>query len=844
MGRRRKRDSDERPASPKGKRPGQPSLLRRILILLSIPVFLALAAAGTLVGIFYYYGSDPNLPNLKNLGEYHPEQVVKVLDRDGNVIGELGSIHRTVVPYDKIPKVMIQALLAAEDAEYFQHEGVDYKGMVRAFVENVLRRKFAQGASTITQQVVKQMLLSPEKTMRRKVQEIILARRLSQHFSKEEVLALYLNQMYFGHGRYGVEEAARYFFGKSISEVELGEAAMLAGLVQSPERLSPYKHPDAAKKRQIYVLSQMAKLEYIYEDVAKKVAAAPIAVIAEGSSTPSVAPEAIDSVRRQLEAKYGADKVAGLGLEVKTTIDWKLQILARQALERGLEEVDQRHGFRGPLAHLTGVKLERKRAELVAERTKMVAEPQEREAGEAGEAGGDKAEGKHGKDKKKHAEHKVARIKPVGDNEKVEGIVEKVETNPDDPKQVRLVVFLGDGEGTDGEGVVDLAAEPRYTLGSKPLSERFQPGDVVRVRLAPERKSDSEGRRALALELGPQAAMVVLDPARKEVLALVGGYGYRLGGFDRSQRAHRQPGSSFKPFVYAAAIDSKRYTAASIVNDTPEVFSSLGWKPQNHDKNYFRGPVRLRVALADSINTVAVKLLSDVGMAPVRELASAAGIVSKLPETVDLSLALGTATVTPIEMASAYATFADGGLTGETRLITGFGDEPVPAPELHQAIRPETAYVMVSIMKSVVESGTARAAAPRLQRPAAGKTGTSDDVRDAWFVGFTPELLAAVWVGFDEKRVLGRGEEGARTALPIWLDFMTKALAGRPVSDFEQPAGVVVARIDPATGLLPPPGAEGIEEVFLDGTAPTETAAAPGEETNPDQMLLERHEGP
>jgi penicillin-binding protein 1A len=792
MGRRRDSDSGERPASPRRKkRSGQRSLLRRVLILISIPVILALAAVGTLVGIFYYYGSDPNLPNFKNIGEYRPEQVVKVLDREGKLIGELGSTHRTVVPYQKIPKVMVQALLAAEDAEYFEHEGVDYKGMVRAFIENVIRRKFAQGASTITQQVVKQMLLTPEKSMRRKVQEIILARRLSQRFSKEEVLALYLNQMYFGHGRYGVEEAARFFFGKSVSDVDVGEAALLAGLVQSPERLSPYKHPDAAKKRQIYVLSQMAKLEFIYEEVATKVAAAPITVIPEGASTPSVAPEAIDSVRKQLEAKFGGDKLAGLGLEVKTTIDSKLQTLARQALERGLEEVDQRHGFRGPLAHLSGVKLDRKRAELKAERRK-----------------------------------------PLGEGEKSEGIVEKVEVNAADPKQVKLIVFLG-----DGEGVVDLAAEPRYSLGSKPpLAERFKAGDVVKVRLAPERKHDGEGRPGLALELGPQAAMVVLDPARRDILALVGGYGYRVGSFDRSQRAHRQPGSAFKPFVYAAAIDSKKFTAASIVNDSPEVYKL--WKPQNHEKDNFRGPVRLRVALANSINTVAIKLLSDVGIGAVRDIAIRAGIVSPLPETMDLSLALGTATVTPIEMANAYATFDDGGLAGETRLVTAFGNEPVPASGLRPALRPETAYVMVSIMKSVVESGTARAAAAKLQRPAAGKTGTSDDVRDAWFIGFTPELLAAVWVGFDEKRVLGRGEEGARTALPIWLDFMTKALAERPVSDFEQPAGVVVARIDPATGLLPPAGSEGMEEVFLDGTAPTETAAAPGEESNPDQMLL------
>jgi penicillin-binding protein 1A len=768
--------------------------LRALLILLSVPVGLALAAAAGLLGIFYYYGSDPKLPSLKGIGDYRPEQVVRVLDREGKLIGEIGSVHRIVVPYRTIPKVMIQAMLAAEDADYFEHEGVDYKGMLRAFFENVVRRRFAQGASTITQQVVKQLLLTPEKSMRRKVQEILLARRLSQRLSKEDVLALYLNEMCFGHGRFGVEAAARYYFGKSITDVNLGEAALLAGLVQSPERLSPYKHPDAAKQRQIYVLGQMAKLEYIYEDVARKVAAEPISVIPQGAGAPStVAPEAVDSVRKELESKFGAERVGNLGIEVRTTIDSRLQALARQALEHGLEEIDQRHGFRGPLAHLAGAKLERKRTELSSGRTK-----------------------------------------PIDANEKVEGIVDAVERDPADPGHTKLAVFLG-----DQEGVVDLAAEPRYTLGSKTPGERFKPGDLLRVRLAPERKRD-DARLALALELGPQAALVVLDPTRRDILALVGGYGYRPGGFDRSQRAHRQPGSAFKPFVYAAAIDSGQYTAASIVNDAPDVYKL--WKPQNHEKDNFLGPVRLRVALANSINTVAIKLLSAIGIGPVRDMASRAGIVSPLPETMDLSLALGTATVTPIEMANAYATFAAGGQAGETRLVNAFGDEKVPAPELHQAIRPETAYIMVSLMKSVVETGTARAAAPKLQRPAAGKTGTSDDVRDAWFIGITPELLAAVWVGFDEKRVLGRGEEGARTALPIWLELMTKALAGRPVSDFEQPAGIVVTRIDPTSGLLPSPGMEGIEEVFLDGTAPTETAPAPGEAT-PDQILLERPDG-
>ena len=473
MARRRENESGGRETSPaaRGKRPRKRALLARLVLVSLVLLVPLLAVALAMAGLFYYYGSDPNLPSLSGIGDYRPPQITKVLDRDGNVIGEIGTIHRTVVPYAKIPKVMVQALLAAEDAEYFEHEGIDYKGMVRAFVENVVRRKFAQGASTITQQVVKQMLLTPEKSLRRKVQEIILARRLSQRFSKEDVLSIYLNQMYFGHGRYGVEEATRYFFGKSIADVDVGEAALLAGLVQSPERLSPYKHPDAAKKRQTYVLGQMAKLDYVYEDVAKKIAAAPIAVIPEGASAPSLAPEAVDAIRKILEAKFGADKLATLGLEVKTTIDSKMQVLARQALERGLEEVDQRHGFRGPLARLSGKQLDKRRAELKAERKKPIDRKRCRR--------GHRRAGRQG--------HRRTQSKSS---------LRSFSATP--------------------AGIVDLAAEPRYKLGNKPpLAERFHVGDVVRVRLAPERKRDSDGDIALALELGPQAAMVVLDPLRQ-----------------------------------------------------------------------------------------------------------------------------------------------------------------------------------------------------------------------------------------------------------------------------------------------------------------------------------------
>jgi penicillin-binding protein 1A len=329
-------EPDARAPRPKRRRRSQNRwwrlrILRWLLLLLS-PFVLGL---GALAAVFFYFSHDPNLPSLGGIGDYHPPQITRVLDRDGNLIGEIGAEHRTVVPYAQFPKVLIQAVLAAEDADFFEHEGLDYKGMVRALFENLMRREFAQGASTITQQVVKQMLLSPEKTMRRKVQEIILARRISQKFSKEGILELYLNQMYFGHGRYGVEEAARFYFGKPVREIDVAEAALLAGMLQSPSRLSPYKHPEAAKKRQTYVLGQMAKLEFIYEGTARKLAEEPIAVVPEGGARTHSMPEAVDSVHRELVEKFGANKLGTLGLTVKTTIDPRLQGVPATSSWRG-----------------------------------------------------------------------------------------------------------------------------------------------------------------------------------------------------------------------------------------------------------------------------------------------------------------------------------------------------------------------------------------------------------------------------------------------------------------------------------------------------------------------------
>ena len=772
-----------------GRRGG--GLLGFVKLVLLAGVACSFVGVAVLVGMFSYYGADPRLPTLKALGDYHPKQVTRIVDRNGAPVGELGVEKRTVVPYASIPKVLINAVVSAEDAEYFQHAGLNYRGMVRAFIENVLRGRTAQGGSTITQQVVKTFLLSPERTMRRKVQEIILARQLSQKLSKEEVLTLYLNQIYYGHGRYGCEEASRYFFGKSVRDIDTAEAALLAGLPQSPERLSPRKHPEAAKTRQRYVLGRMVENGFLERAAAEKLAAEPIRLARETSAARGMASEAVDTVGRFL-----AERGAGgeQGTTVETTLDAHLQELARQSLERGLEDLDARQGFRGPTGHLAGKALEKQQVEL-----------------------------------------RKAHPGALKDGQIIEGIVTRAEKDAVAGKPGKLFVQVG-----AGEGFVDLSLEPRYAKGPKPLIDRFVPGDLVRVRAAGERPHSEGGPQALALELGPQAAMVVLDPQTRQILALVGGYDFHPGGFDRSQAAHRQPGSAFKPFVYATAIDQKKITAATLINDSPEVYEL--WKPQNYEKEEFRGPIRVRTALAHSINTVAIKVLSDVGIPSVRTLAASAGITSPMPEDLGLAMALGAMTVTPLELANAYAVFPSGGQRGEPALVRSVGGQPVDVKPLEPALKPEVAYVMVSLLRSVIDEGTARAAAGKLRRPAAGKTGTSNGQRDAWFVGFTPDLLCAVWVGFDDMHKLGRGEAGAKTALPIWLDFMTKALVGRPTRDFVQPPGVVIQRIDKTSGLLPAAGQESstLDEVFLLETAPTEQAPVAGAETSADKLLLDQ----
>jgi penicillin-binding protein 1A len=394
------------------------------------------------------------------------------------------------------------------------------------------------------------------------------------------------------------------------------------------------------------------------------------------------------------------------------------------------------------------------------------------------------------------------------------------------------------------------AAEGREG-GGKLSASSFAPGDLVRVRVAADHPRTAGEPITLELDPGPQAAMVVMDPRTREVLAIVGGAGFKPGGFNRAERAERQPGSSFKSIVYAAALEEGKLTPATILDDSPMPIGD--WKFDNYEKESFAGPIRARVALAESKNTIAVKVLSLVGIPAAQEAAKRFGITTPVPADAGLALALGVSSVKPIDMANTYATFASGGLYGPPVLLEKVGDEPVPPPAFTPVLKPEVAYVLTSMLRSVVEEGTGRAAAARLRRPAAGKTGTtnrkvvvagrppSSETIDAWFVGYTPDLLAAVWVGFDEPRSLGRGATGATAALPIWIDFMTKALAGRPTKDFAPPPGVVIQRIDKASGLLARPGIEDntMDEVFVQGTAPTEVAPAAGEESSADKLLME-----
>jgi penicillin-binding protein 1A len=781
-------------------------------------------AAATVAGIFWSYGRDPSLPTVDKLRELldHPKQITKVLDKDDHVIGELGAERRTFVPFDKIPAIVVDAFVAAEDNNFWSHGGVDYWGMARAVVDNLRAGHAKEGASTITQQVVKNFLLTPERTFKRKIQEVVLARRLEHALSKQEIMTLYLNQIDFGHHTFGVQEAARLYFGKDISQVNVGEAAVLAALPKEPERL--YKdlhggaHPERAKARQAYVLEQLVKLGKLSAADAQKFVDAPILIYKAPRDEAASAPEWVDLAKAELERVRGKNTIADSGGRVRTTLDARLQDLARAALQTGLRAYDKRHKIARVLRTVSSDKLE---AEIA----------------------------------------RLARKLPKGGPQPKDLYDAVVTAVHDDVK--RLSVDLG-----HWPAMLSLADEAaRYNPPDndgkvKTPSERFKVGDVVEVMLpvaeplktaddeddapaggvpaSPKPKGDPEN--IVVFPPGPEGAVVVIDVGTRKLRALVGGYTSRAAGFDRATMAKRQPGSAFKPIVYAAAFEQAANrkchandanekqvcaTPATIVNDAPERYDS--WVPRNFESGEFLGPVRLRTALAKSLNTVSAHLVLDMGADAVVDIAHRLGVQSQL--AAERSIALGSSEVTPLELVNAYVTLAAGGIYAPPRVLDAVDGKTLPPDEQKAAVAPELAYVLVNMMQSVTTEGTAAEVGDKLKVPIAGKTGTSNEARNTWFIGMTPDIAIGVWVGYDDNRPQP-GEQGAKVAAPILIDIAKQLQL--PGKQFSRPPKVVDAVIDKATGLLAPDGAPKdttLTEVFVDGTQPVEVAPKPGEVT-------------
>jgi penicillin-binding protein 1A len=729
---------------------------------------LTLLIAGVLTVVLVVDHYERELPSVAELKRgYDPPQVTRVLARDGSLLASLFVERRTVIPFSEIPEHVKLCFLAAEDAGFYEHRGLNYLGMLRAMVVNLRAGQTRQGASTITQQVIKNVVLDADRTYERKIKETILARRLEQSLTKDEIFGLYLNHIYLGHGRYGLEEAARYYFGKKARDLGLEEAATLAGLVAAPERYSPRRDETKSRTRRHFVLGQMLAKGFVTKEVWQAAHDAPVPLAPATDADSELAPEVVTEVERVLAALAGPRAKRG-GYVVTTSIDPVLQAAARKAVREGLDAYAKRQKLEPP---------------YVLETRRLWGKPAT-------------------------AQTKPGRV-AVG---RVVSLDDKAGSIEVDAGFVRCRVLL--------------RSETRFDPKRQPPSELTKVGALLRVAFEGEPARDTTQTAACRLALGPEAALVAIDVRTHEVRALVGGYEALAGGLDRALHAKRQPGSAFKPFLYAYALSSRRFTPASVLTlpykPPPDAGVPDGGAPATRT-------LSVRAALAKSDNDAAARLLEDVGAPNVVTFARALGIESELGATP--SLALGAYEVTPLELVNAIGTLASGGELEPPRLILrvvgpGGVELPLPAvPPRRRVMSAEEAYLTTSLMKGVVENGTAQRAKV-LGRPLAGKTGTTNQAKDTWFVGYSTEIVAGAWVGYDEPLGLGWGESGAVTALPLWVSFMKAAHAGRPSTDFPRPSGIVTATVDPASGLLAYPGqTDSVEEEFLDGTVPSAVAS-------------------
>lgn len=865
----------------------------------------AFVLIGILGAVFAWHAVKRTLPQLITVKDYQPLLVSQVYDRNNKKIGEFFRERRTLVPYEKIPKNLVNAFLAAEDDQFFEHNGINYIAIARATFANLRAGHSVQGASTITQQLARTLFLSPEKTLLRKAREAMLTLQMEENLSKEEILYLYLNQIYFGQGAYGVENAAQTYFHKPVQKLELEEMAILAGLPKAPSAYSPVSNPKRAKERQAYVLRRMADVGYVTKVEAETAVSKPVKVYVR-ESYEDYAPFFLETVRQILVQQLGEETVLDHGIRIQTSLDIDKQKAANLAVIAGLKDLDKRQGFRGALRHLTDS----------AEIEKFLKDERKKRIGESTPERTILTDGS------------FAEISPAPKSDKKSNLPGFLKVNQTVEALVRAVDDAGgfvEVELPDAKGVIDFDSmkwarkpdtEKKAELDqlSRP-SQALKAGDVVLVKIvgdkvdlkapsAPKGKKNAvaptlpDFSKHVAVELDQEpvaeGSLISFDQQTQDVLALVGGYSFARNEFNRALQAARQTGSSFKAIVYASALD-KGYNPSTPLMDVPVVYEETKedaegqeetsvWKPSNHGKT-FGGELTFRNALVKSLNVPTVKLIEDIGVPWAADYARRLGIFS--PLNMDFTLALGSSSVTLYEMTKVFSEFGRLGKRIRPMMIrkvedrngkvllqnvsldlrferemkpleeefeqrrknwleqqAANPDQPVDPkkdkpdrhfffPDADQLISQQSAYVITSLLKGVVEDSAGTGGRARaLGHEVAGKTGTTNGYFDAWFIGFTAQVSTGVWVGFDKERSLGRGEVGGRSALPIWLDYMKAAHEGLPQMTLPVPEGIVFANIDRETGKLASASTKQVlRQAFVEGTEPS-AAAAQTEEAN------------
>jgi len=800
-------------------------LVRFLGFLFAAGTVVFLVGVAAIAGAIWHFSKD--LPDYSQLQDYEPPVMTRVHAVDGSLLGEYAKERRLYLPIQAVPKLVINAFLAAEDKNFYEHGGIDYSGMARAallYAQNYGSNRRPQGASTITQQVAKNFLLTNEVSFARKIKEALLAMRIERTYSKDKILELYLNEIYLGLGAYGIAAASLVYFDKSVNELTIAEASYLASLPKAPAALHPVRNRDRAIERRNYVIDRLQENGWIKASDAEKARKDPLVVASRSNSAHTFAGEYFaEEVRRDIFERYGEKKLYEGGLSVRTTLDPKIQVMARKTMVAGLVRYDEEQGYRGPVQKLDisgdwGVKLAdvKSLSDISPWQMAVVLETGDQSARVGFQPGRD-----------------------------LGGAVSK-------ERKTGLVSL-------DGVKWARAAAGPAKGKTPTAVSQVLQPGDVIYVDPLFRDGNPVDGQYRLEQIPEVSGAMVVMDPWTGRVLAMVGGFSFDQSQFNRATQAYRQPGSSFKPIVYSAALDNG-YTPSTVVLDAPiEIDQGQGggvWRPENFSANKYQGPVTLRNALRQSLNTVTVRLAQDIGMPLISEYARRFGVYDELPNY--LSYALGAGETTAMRMVTAYSMIANGGRRVKPTLIDRIQDryghtifkhdarecrgcdgaggwknqnEPQLVDRREQVLDAMTAYQITSLLEGVVQAGTATVV-KEVGKPIAGKTGTTNEAKDAWFVGFSPDVAVAIYMGYDKPRPLGKGNAatGGHLAAPIARDFLKLALADKPAVPFKVPAGIKLIRVVSKTGMRAGPGenAGTILEAFKPGTAPPDNYSVIG----------------